>query len=210
MLVNNVLKLCLRCSRPAQRDHRTFMFGLFPHSRQSRRTNSRIATDSVRGCRWLISLSLGLLLVLAATDRSRCNVLGENDLKRVEALKPQFQTLMMDLNQAARRPDISSGDSNCIKSAIHELLDISGELSSYEYLITIEKEITDVGDDSPVRGVIKFAIEKSDSVLSNERTRLVELSDQCRRFPLSFGKTQQALQFIDTTTGILNSIKLQR
>lgn len=210
MPVNNVLKLCLGCSRPAQRDHRPFMFGLFPDLRRSRRTNSRIATDGVRGCRWLVSVGLGLLLVLAATDQSRCNVLRENDLKRVEALKPQFQTLMMDLNQATRRPDVSSGDSNCIKSTIHELLEISGELSSYEYLITIEKEITDIGDDSPVRGVIKFAVEKSNNVLSSERTRLVELSDQCRRFPLSFGKTQQALQFIDTTTGVLNSIKLQQ
>ncbi len=156
-----------------------------------------------------MSLGLGLLIILFAADPSRCGVLSESDLKRVEGIKLQFQTLIMDLTQTAKQPDIGSGDSDCIESTIHELLQISGELSSYEYLITIEKEITDVGDNSPVRSVIEFAVAKSNTVLTSERKRLVQLSDQCRRFPLSFGKTQEALRFIDTTTGVLNSIQLQ-
>ena len=67
--------------------------------------------------------------------------------------------------------------------------------------------MTDFGENSPMRDVIKFAIENSNTILTNERKRLVLLSDQCVRFPLSLSKTQRALQVIDATTGILNSIR---
>jgi hypothetical protein len=60
-----------------------------------------------------------------------------------------------------------------------------------------------------MQGVIKFAVDKSNAILLSERKRLAQLSDQCTRYPLSFGKTQQALQFIDTTTGILKSVQIR-
>jgi hypothetical protein len=111
------------------------------------------------------------------------------------------------------RPPISteyqlghSADQNA-EMIIRELLQISEELSSYEYLITIEKELKDFGDNSPVQGVVKFAVEKSNTILTNERKRLVQLSDRCSRSQLAFGKTQQALQFIDTTSNLLSSIQ---
>jgi len=72
---------------------------------------------------------------------------------------------MTDLVQTSK-PDISTADADCITSTIRELLQISKELSSYEYLITIEKEIKDFGDNSPVQGVVKFAIEKSNTILT--------------------------------------------
>ena len=137
---------------------------------------------------------------------SNSGVLTENDVKRVEAIKPLFQTLMVDLVETSRRPDISGGDADCVKSAIGELTQISDELSSYEYLITIEKEMTEFGENNPMRGIVKFAVEKSNTILTSERKRLTQLSDRCTNFPLSFGKTQQAIRVIDTTTSILNSI----
>ena len=73
---------------------------------------------------------------------------------------------MTDLVQTSKRPDISTADADCITSTIRELLQISEELSSYEYLITIEEEIKDFGDNSPVQGVVKFAIEKSNTILT--------------------------------------------
>ena len=161
------------------------------------------------GCRWIRPLALGFAIVLLAPEVSTGGVLSENDFRKVEAIKPLFQGLMADLVQSSKRPDISSGDAECINSTIRELLQISEELSSYEYLITIEKEITDFGDNSPVKGVVKFAIEKSNTILADERRRLAQLSDRCSRFPLAFGKTQQALQFIDTTTNLLNSIQVR-
>jgi hypothetical protein len=161
------------------------------------------------GCRWIRPLALGFAIVLLAPEVSTGGVLSENDFRKVEAIKPLFQGLMADLVQTSKRPDISSGDAECINSTIRELLQISEELSSYEYLITIEKEITDFGDNSPVKGVVKFAIEKSNTILADERRRLAQLSDRCSRFPLAFGKTQQALQFIDTTTNLLNSIQVR-
>ncbi len=158
---------------------------------------------------WTRSLALGVVMLALAPVVSRSGVLSESDFKKVEAIKPLFQNLMGDLVQTSKRSDISSGDVDCVMSTIRELLQISEELSSYEYLITIEKEMTDFGENSPVKGVVKFAIEKSNTILAEERKRLVQLSDRCSRFPLAFGKTQQALQFIDTTTNLLNSIQVR-
>lgn len=171
------------------------------------------ASDSPRvaGLRrgWVWPLALGIALLMLAPNVASSGVLSESDFKKVEAIKPLFQNLMGDLVQTSKRADISSGDAECITSTIRELLQISEELSSYEYLITIEKEMTDMGENSPVKGVVKFAIEKSNTILAEERRRLVQLSDRCTRFPLAFGKTQQALQFIDTTTNLLKSIQVR-
>lgn len=171
------------------------------------RNSALVLASCARG--WMTSLSFGLAITLLASNASNSGVLSESDFKKVEDIKPLFQNLMGDLVQTSKRPDISSGDADCIKSTIRELLQISEELSSYEYLITIEKEMNDFGDNNPMRDIVKFAIEKSNTILTSERKRLAQLSDQCTRFPLSFGKTQQALQFIDTTTNILNSIQVR-
>ena len=168
---------------------------------------SRLVAGARRG--WIRPFALGVAIFMFALDVSSSGVLSESDFKKVETIKPLFQNLMGDLVQTSKRTDISSADADCIASTIRELLQISEELSSYEYLITIEKEITDFGDNSPVRGVVKFAIEKSNTILAEERKRLAQLSDRCSRFPLAFGKTQQALQFIDMTTNLLNSIQVR-
>lgn len=169
------------------------------------------ATRSVAGPRrrWIGSLAIGAVMLALAPGISRSGVLSESDFKKVETIKPLFQNLMIDLVQTSKRSDISSGDADCVMSTIRELLQISEELSSYEYLITIEKEITDSGDNSPIKGVVKFAIEKSNTILAEERKRLLQVSDRCSRFPLAFSKNQQALQFIDTTTNLLNSIQVR-
>ncbi|WP_300163370.1 hypothetical protein [Bradyrhizobium sp.] len=144
--------------------------------------------------------------MLLAPAASSGGVISDSDLRKVEAIKPLFVNLMGDLVQTSKRTDISSADAECVRSTIQELMQISDELSSYEYLITMEKDMTDFGDHNPMRDVIKFAIDKSNDILTSERKRLVQLSDQCTRFPVSSAKTQQALRFIDTTTGILQSI----
>ena len=161
-----------------------------------------------RAGRWMRPFGIGIGIVLFTPIQSNSGVLTETEFKKVEDIKPLFQNLMGDLVQSSKRPDISSGDADCIKSTIRELLQISDELSSYEYLITIEKEMTDFGDNNPMRDIVKFAVEKSNTILASERKRLAQLSEQCTRYPLSAGKTQQALQFIDATTNILNSIEV--
>jgi hypothetical protein len=166
-----------------------------------------IAASSGARCGWMVSSGLAILLLVPGASSG--GVLSDSDLKKVEDIKPLFMNLMGDLVQTSKRPDISSGDADCINSTIRELMQISDELSSYEYLITIEKDMTDFGDNDPMQGVIKFAVDKSNAILLSERKRLAQLSDQCTRYPLSFGKTQQALQFIDTTTGILKSVQIR-
>jgi hypothetical protein len=164
---------------------------------------------SVAGRAATAPLLLVAAIVMSAPSLSFGGVLSESDLKRIETVKPLFQNLIVDLVQTSKRTDISQSDADCVASAMRELLQISEELSSYEYLITIEKEITDVGDNSPVKGVVKFAIEKTNTILAEERKRLAQLSDRCSRFPLGLSKTQQALQFIDATTSLLSSIQLR-
>jgi hypothetical protein len=155
------------------------------------------------------SAGLAFAMILLATDLSSSGVLSDSEFRKIEEIKPMFQNLMGDLAQTSRRPDISGGDADCIKATMQELLQISAELSSYEYLMTMEKDLTDFGDNNPMRGIVKFAAEKSSTILTSERKRIAQLSDQCTRFPLSFGKMQQALQVIDVTTGILKSIQVR-
>lgn len=152
-------------------------------------------------------LKVGLVAALLLPAASKAGVLSESDKQKVETLKPLFANLMIDLSQAARRSDVAAGDINCINSTIQELLQISDELASYEYLIAMDNDIIGFGEKNPMRDVVKFAADKSSAILAGERKRLAQLSDQCARFPLGSSKTQQTLQVIDTTTGILTGIR---
>src|ERR1700761_8616557 len=118
------------------------------------------------------------LLSILDADNSFAGALSETDLTQAESLKPLFTSLMTDLVETAKRPDVASGDAGCIDSTIRELLSISDELASYEYLITMEKDLTDFGDKNPMRDIVKFAVDKSSTILTSERKRLVQLSDQ--------------------------------
>jgi hypothetical protein len=181
-----------------------------PHCARPARRAASMIEPMPRILNWCRLSSLVLfLVVLPVTDASAAGILSEADLRKVDEIRLQFQSLLTDLVQTSKRGDLVGGDSECLKAATQELLQISGELSSYEYLMTIEKEMKDVGDDSPVRGAIRFAVEKSSSLLTIERGRFIQLSDQCRRSLTSYGKTQDALRVIDTTIGLLNSIQLR-
>jgi hypothetical protein len=152
-------------------------------------------------------VSLGVIAALLLPAASTAGVLSENDLQKVEALKPLFANLMSDLSQTAKRSDVAAADVNCINSTIQELLQISDELASYEYLIGMDREIKDLGDKNPMRDLVKFAADKSSSILTSERKRLVQLSDQCAHSPVASSKTQETLQVIDTTTTVLTAIR---
>jgi hypothetical protein len=149
-------------------------------------------------------LTVCLLATLMLPKASNAGVLSEDDLKKAEDLRPLFANLMSDLVQTAKRSDVAAGDVGCVNSTIQELLQISDELASYEYLIAMDR---DIADKNPMREIVKFAVDKSNAILTSERKRLVQLSDQCARFPVASSKTQQVLQVIDTTTGILAAIR---
>ncbi|MDN4988418.1 hypothetical protein KUL72_27090 [Bradyrhizobium arachidis] len=152
-------------------------------------------------------LAWPVLGLLVATNACFAGVLSQADLKRVEDLRPMFAGLMGDLVQTSKRPDISAADADCVKSTIQNLVEISQELSSFEYLITIEKELTNVSENDPTRDVVKFAVEQSTNILTSQRKKIAQLPDQCARSPLALAKAQQALQVVDATTGILSSIR---
>jgi len=154
-----------------------------------------------------IRLLLQGIVLLVATNLCLAGVLSQADLMKVETLRPMFAALMGDLVQTSKRSDISAVDADCVKSTIQDLLEISQELSSYEYLITIEKELTDVGEKDPTRDVVKFAIDQSTKILASQRRKIAQLPDQCARSALALAKSQQALQVVDTTAGILSSIR---
>jgi hypothetical protein len=156
---------------------------------------------------WPNVLGLVVIAILLLPVASKAGVLSENDLQKVEALKPLFANLMSDLSQTAKRSDVAAADLNCINSTIQELLQISDELASYEYLIAMDRDIKDFGDKNPMRDLVKFAADKSSAILTSERKRLVQLSDQCARFPVASSKTQETLQVIDATTVVLTTIR---
>jgi hypothetical protein len=170
-----------------------------------RQTGNISRNATLRGL--LTRLAWNILGLLIATKVCSAGVLSPAELKKVEDLRPMFAGLMGDLVQTSRRTDISGLDADCIKSTIRDLVEISQELSSYEYLITIEKDLTDFGENSPMRDVVKFAIDKSTNILAGERKKLMQPPDQCARSPLASAKAQQTLQVVDTTTGILGSIR---
>jgi hypothetical protein len=162
------------------------------------------AHGAVRRALAVLCVAFAAMLTMSV---SYGGVLSDTDLKRVENLRPLFESLMMDLIQTSKRSDLASGDANCINSTIQELLQISSELASYEYLIGMDKEIGAFGEQNPMREVIKFATDKSSAILVTERKRLVQLSDQCARFPTAAAKNQMTLHVLDTTTEILANIR---
>ena len=155
--------------------------------------------------RTVLGAAVAAVLLFPAT--SKAGVLSETDLRRVEALKPLFANLMNDLSQTAKRPDVAAADINCVNSTIQELLQISDELASYEYLIAMDRDIKDFDDNNPMRDLVKFAADKSSTILISERKRLVQPSDQCARSPVASSKNQETLQVIDTTNSVLTSIR---
>jgi len=171
----------------------------------------RRQTDSMtrfaKARRVAVSIAWQGVGLLMATKLCLAGVLSQADLKRVETLRPMFAGLMGDLVQTSKRNDISAVDADCVKLTIQNLAEISQELSSYEYLITIEKELTEVGGNDPTRDVVKFAIDQSTSILASQRRKIAQLPDQCARSALALAKSQQALQVVDMTAGILSSIR---
>jgi hypothetical protein len=155
----------------------------------------------------LWSIVLALTVAVSAPDLTKARVLNEKDFERISEIKTTFTKLTSDIAQSLKRPDISSGESDCIKSTLRELLQTGEELASYQYLIAIASEIEDFGDNDAMRGIVRFALDNTIGMLEAQRKRMSQASDQCIRFPQSAGTTQQALQFIDVTAATLKSIR---
>ncbi|MDQ1422307.1 MAG: hypothetical protein QOJ52_4269 [Acidimicrobiaceae bacterium] len=155
---------------------------------------------------WLM-LVVAFVILVATANLSQARVLDDRDLEKLSSLKTSFADVMTDLAQASKRFDLSHVDADCLNSAVRELLQLSEELKGYEYLITIETQLSDTGDDDALRHVVGFAVEKALEVLEVERKRLNQVSEQCSRSPFSSVKVQQAVQFVDATAATLKSIQ---
>lgn len=170
--------------------------------------NRMKAAFGLRRCFAYLSGAVAFLLTMAAPQFSAdARVLTAVDLERISTIKKLSIEVMTDVTMSSRRSDLSAPDSDCIKSTLRTLMQVSEELQSYEYLITIENQLNDVGDDDSMRRILRFAVENALKILETERKHLGELSDQCSRYPLSAGKTKQAMQFIESTAAILKSIQ---
>jgi hypothetical protein len=164
---------------------------------------------------WATRLASGLLVAaltvfVTAQGFVEARVLEQKDLEIIAEIKTSYtslKSLMMDMAQSLRRLDLPSAEGECLKSALGDLQQILQELASYEYLLTIETEIPDFGDDNAMKGILRFAVDNAISILDTEHKRLNQLLDHCSRFPLSVGKTQQAVQFIDRIATILKSVR---
>jgi hypothetical protein len=150
---------------------------------------------------------LGLLLLGMWPYPGKARVLEDKDFEKISEVKTLFLNLTGDIAQSLQVAGISAGEVNCMKRTLQDLALTSDELGSYEYLITIESQMDDFGDDRALKDILRYAVARALDVLETERKHLDQLSDQCSRFPLSVAKTRQAVQFIDATTAILNSIR---
>jgi hypothetical protein len=155
-------------------------------------------------------LVLVLALMVAAAGLVQARVLEQRDREIVAQVRVSFanlKSLMLDMAQSLSRLDRSSGDSECLDSALGELQQMGQELAGYEYLLRIETEMPDF-DDNTIKGILKFAVENTIRILETEDKRLNQLLlDRCARFPLSAGKTQQAVQVITTIATVLKSVR---
>jgi hypothetical protein len=174
----------------------------FPSS-VSRRS---LGTPDGRHANLAAMLVIGLLLLIYWPLSSDARILEDRDFESISRIRTLFMDLTTDITQSLKRTDIPSGEADCLKMTLQDLMQASRELGSYEYLITIESEIGDFGDDKALREILQFAVAKTLEVLEIERKHMVQFSEQCSRFPLSLAKTKQAMQFIDATVGILNAI----
>jgi hypothetical protein len=147
------------------------------------------------------------LFLICSPQTPHARVLTSDELERMSTAKTSFTRLLTEIIQISKRPDLPATENECINSIFRELIQTSEELGSYEYLITIETELTDLGDDSSMKGVMKFAVDKAVDVLEAEHKRLGEVSEQCPRNSQSAGKAQQAIGLVLGTVGILKSIQ---
>lgn len=151
---------------------------------------------------------VGVLLATAAPHFPvEARVLSDADLERIASIKKLSIDVMTDISTTSRRADLPQADSDCVKSTLRSLTQMSDELQSYEYLITIESQLKDFNDDNSLRDILRFAVENALKVLQTERRHLDEITDQCSRSQVSADKAKQATQFIDSTTSILKSLQ---
>jgi hypothetical protein len=96
--------------------------------------------------------AIAFLLAMAVSQSAAdARVLSDLDLQRISGIKDLSIEVMTDINQLSRRPDLSSTDRDCITSTLRTLTQGSEELQSYQYLITIETQLDNFGDDDAMR-----------------------------------------------------------
>jgi hypothetical protein len=154
-------------------------------------------------------LQIGLALVLACLSPppAESRILQQEDVERISSIKANFITIMVDLNQALRNPDLSGADRDCIDTIRQDLIYIGEELSGYENLMKIESELNEFSDDRVMGDVVRFAMTRALDVLDTQRRRLRQPPDQCARLPASQGKAQSALQIIEVTVATLEGVR---
>ncbi len=76
-------------------------------------------------------------------------------------MKTAFSKLTGDLEQSYKRPGLPKDESDCIKNIWQELNQASEELSSYQYLIGVVSGIDESGEEDAMRGLIRFALDKT-------------------------------------------------
>jgi hypothetical protein len=205
--------VCARLAAPAQQMLARGSWIAYSHSRSSEGWSDMRTTSisinrpkaSVRGR--LMTAAAFVLAAMVPQFAADARVLGEADLQRIASIRQLSVDVMTDIVALSRRTDLSQADSDCIKSTLRSLTQAADELQSYEYLITIESQLNDVGDDTSLRGILRFAVDNALKILETQRKQLGEISDQCARYPLSADRAKRATQFVDSTAAILKSIQ---
>lgn len=153
------------------------------------------------------ALILALFLACHGSSPAWAAVLPKEDLERVASIKASFTMMIVDVNEAQRRPDLTENERECMHTISQDLLQIGQELSGYEALMKIESQLNAYSDEGTTREVVLFALNKALDVLHAERRRLAQPPDQCARLPNATAKARSLMQVIDATITTLEAVR---
>ena len=167
---------------------------------------SNLALLAGRAGKTMVVALIAAIALVAPAKYVGASALNDRDIENVSQIERSFRSVMRELTEALQSPNVVPAETECIRNTLQDLAQASDELSKYEYLITIEKQIRDSSDNDATKDVVKFAIDKTLEILNIERRHMTRLSDQCSRFPMYSGQNKRAVQFIDSTMTTLQSI----
>ncbi len=103
---------------------------------------------------------IAAIALVAPAKYVGASALNDRDIENVSQIERSFRSVMRELTEALQSPNVVPAETECIRNTLQDLAQASDELSKYEYLITIEKQIRDSGNDDAMKDVVKFAIDK--------------------------------------------------
>src|SRR5712692_5832369 len=133
---------------------------------------SKLALRAGRAGKTMVVALIATIAVVAPPEYLGAGALNDRDFENVSQIERSFRSVMRELTEALQSPNAVPAEAECVRNTLQDLAQASDELSKYEYLITIEKQIRDSSDNDATKDVVKFAIDKTLEILKIERRHM--------------------------------------